>query len=89
MVDYSKLYGIDIDALWMEHPSHPKQREFRKRWEKKANVYWLMHMIQETQKPGVKHWKKKPRRKYVAQTEFEDWQLQIAMESLRKMEEER
>lgn len=85
-MDYAKAYGIDMDSLWMEHPEHPDQLEFAKRWMKKADVYWLMHMIIETQKPGRKHWKKTPRKKYVPQTDFEDWQLQIAMESLRRKE---
>lgn len=84
-MDYAKHYGIDIDRLWMEHPDHPNQREFVKRWQKKADVYWLLHMIAERQQPGRAK-QARPRRKYVAQTEFEDWQLQIAMESLRKAE---
>jgi len=87
-VDYAKQYGIDIDALWMEHPSHPDQLKFAKRWRKKADVYWLMNMLAQRSEPtGVQNKRrnmspKTPRKKYVAQTEFEDWQLQIAINSL-------
>lgn len=84
-VSWAEELGIDVADLWTEHPSHPKQVKLSKRWRRRAEIYWALQLITDRQRPGApSNDAKEVRKKYAGITDFEDWQLKIAIEALRK-----
>jgi hypothetical protein len=84
-VDWNKEMGIDVLSVLAESPDNPEQRRRRRKWERHAEIYWAMRLVGESGKqPGSLPKDPVKRQKRVRDYQFEDWQLQVALESLRR-----
>jgi len=84
-VDWNKEMGIDVESVLRESPTHPEQVKRRKAWEQQAKLYWAFRLVEESSRRGGPVPKDPVKRQKRAKSyEFEDWQLRVAMLSLRR-----
>lgn len=84
-MDWNKEMGIDVLSVLAESPDDPEQRRRREKWERHASIYWAMRLVSESgQRSGSLPKDPVARQKRVQSYEFQDWQMRVALESLRR-----
>ena len=59
MVNYAKEYGIDLEKLKEEDPTHPKQMRLRREIEAKSADMWAhVEKVNELSRIGIEHARK-------------------------------